>query len=96
MTQFYVLKQKEVEGEEAEAKMAFRPGMKLYGYCGGIFGRDSYDIKTIFEIHPKQIQVINSEGLYQTGNVSSWVKLLEDSNESLQWETYEDKCYDTD
>jgi hypothetical protein len=37
-------------GEEADAKSQFKPGVHLYGYCCGAFGRDSYETKTIVAI----------------------------------------------
>lgn len=84
----YFLKQKGFNDEEQKAKRAFQPGMELYGYCGGIFGRDSYDIKTIKEVNGNQIICFNSEGHYVSGVVDSWVSLLESSNLSLESEEY--------
>lgn len=76
----YVLEQYSEQGEEAKAKRAFTPGMELYGYCCGVFGRDSYDTKTIKEIKGSTIYAVNSDGALCSGHVYSWVDLLESSN----------------
>lgn len=44
---FPKLKQKADTDWMSEAMEVLKPGMILYGYCGGYFGRDSYDNKTI-------------------------------------------------
>ena len=86
----YVLNQKSANGEEAEARAAFSVGMELYGYCGGIFGRDSHGTKTILRIEGNSIQVreqhwVNSEKTFlNIAEVRSWVELLGDSNDSLR------------
>jgi hypothetical protein len=79
----YVLEQKKAKGREAEARAAFSVGMELYGYCCGIFGRDSYDTKRILAIDDDRIICINSDARSISGNVYSWVELLESSNNFL-------------
>jgi hypothetical protein len=80
----YILKQKS-KSDENLAREAFKPGMILYGYCGGIFGRDSHGNKTIVEVDVthNSIMVLESNGAYNTAFVESWVGLLESSNSSL-------------
>lgn len=83
----YVLNQKEGT-EEYQAMMAIRPGMKLYGFCGGLFGRDSYGEKTILEVHEDHV-VVTEDGFTMPsrkidGDPYSWVGLIEDSNRALK------------
>jgi hypothetical protein len=47
------LKQREEQGlskEQAQAKAQLQSGVILYGYCGGIFGRDSYGNKMVQKV----------------------------------------------
>jgi len=88
----YILKQVGQDTEESAARAAFQPGMNLYGYCQGIFGRDSYGIKTIVKVYNNSIVVTEIVWYYtnqkyfnvtKTASVDSWVELLISSNTSL-------------
>lgn len=91
----YVLKQFKGVGSESKARAAFQPGMYLYGYCCGHFGRDSYGKKLIIKITRTSIEVIEngchngeirkiSNSCDTTTNYFSWVELLESSNRDLE------------
>lgn len=92
----YVLKQRgdaELNNEELQAKSVFRVGMELYGYCCGVFGRDSYGVKKVTKIQGNYIHVEEKEWdtslsadvmCERVGNVYSWVDLLESSNTALE------------
>lgn len=87
----YVLKQYKEDTEEAKAKRAFKPGMTLYGYCCGYFGRSSYGDKKIIEIFGNKIEV-EEDGVRFYADVESWKDLLESSNQELDnKEKYENK-----
>jgi hypothetical protein len=88
----YILNQAGQNTEESAARAAFRPGMYLYGYCMGIFGRNSYGVKTIVKVDGNLIVVTEMVWDYtkqkyinvtNTANVDSWVELLISSNTSL-------------
>jgi len=91
----YELKQRGTDQEEALAKQAFKVGMFLYGYCGGLFG-DHYGAKEILRIHEDAIlvKVKNTDQplLSQPidGYLYTWVGLLEDSNDACDGEGYEE------
>lgn len=92
----YVLKQRgeaEHSAEELMAKSAFTVGAELYGFCCGIFGRDSYGVKKIIEMRRGDHIVVLEDGFHKNGKVYSWVELLESSNQFLE-EEMED-CDDT-
>jgi hypothetical protein len=83
----HILKQKE-DTEEYQAMSAIKPGMKLYGYCGGLFGRDSHGEKTVVDVHKDHL-IVTENGhtivsKYITGNTFSYVQLIKDSNEALE------------
>lgn len=85
----YVLKQKG-DTEESQARNAIKPGMVLYGYCGGAFGRDSYGDKIVLEVHEDHL-VVREEGFTRTsftidGDIRTWADLIKDSNECLEQE----------
>ena len=79
----YILEQY-VGNEEDEARAAFKVGMNLYGFCGGIFGRDSYETKIIKEIIHNFLECENIEGQIYHVYVDSWINLLNDSNYGLE------------
>jgi len=83
----YILKQKGSTNKESLARSAFRVGDTLYGYCQGIFGRDSYGNKRIISIEGDYIYVVEDTfngPSYNNGQVSSWADLLESSNRSCE------------
>lgn len=86
----YILKQRGEKDEELLARQAFQSGMKLYGYCHGLFGRDSYGIKTIVSING-DIITVEEEGSYNSSQMRdpfSWVDLLKSSNDACEDEDY--------
>lgn len=88
----YILLQKGQSSEESMAREAIKPGMVLYGFCGGLFGRDSYGEKTVQEVTREHLVVIEDGYTLVSreinGDPYTWVKLIEDSNKSLKedWE----------
>ena len=46
----------------------FKPGDVIYGYCGGAFGRDSYDTKTCTFVTKSYAVFENEEGVGQILN----------------------------
>lgn len=78
----YVLKQATEKTENYKARKVFAVGMTLYGYCGGIFGRDSYGDKKIVQIIGDYIEV-EENGVTNYATVKNWIALLEDSNYEL-------------
>ena len=79
----FVLKQRGQDDEESLARSAFRVGMFLYGYCGGLFGRDSYGEKEIVGLHGNTIIVKEKDGSTHSGTVEGvfkWKYLLISSN----------------
>ena len=92
----YILKQKGIKNEDILAKNALFVGMKLYGYCGGLFGRDSYGEKEIVEIHENYLVVKYDNHMYTTsfaidGKIHTWAGLIEDSNSALEEMEQEDE-----
>lgn len=79
----YVLKQYQGNTEEAKAKRACKPGMILYGYCCGYFGRDSYGDKKIIEIFGNKMEV-EEDGVRYYADIESWKDLIESSNQELE------------
>ena len=88
----YILKQKGYSDEEACAKAAIQPGMTLYGYCGGRFGRDSYGDKVVIEVRTDSVVVEDfsyscekEKGLIiKSFPIYSWVDLINESNRALE------------
>jgi len=81
----YVLRQARIKNEaEDKARAAIQPGMILYGYCCGYFGRDSYEDKLVIDIIGDHIEVRDENGVEQIAEVKSWMELLKSSNEELQ------------
>jgi len=79
-----VLKQRGQDDVEALARQVFVPGMFLYGYCGGLFGRDSYGDKQIVSVGGDYITVRERDGFINTGHIDgrthTWLGLLGRSN----------------
>lgn len=87
----YILKQKNCTDEEILARSAIQPGMTLYGYCGGVFGRDSYDDKVVVLIQDNTLTVKNEEGHLMSAQVYSWADLIQASNYHLKEQGFEEK-----
>lgn len=87
----FVLRQLGENDEDAQAKAALVPGLKLYGFMRGLFGRDSYGEKTILSVHHDHI-VAREDGhtiVSRTidGDIYTWAGVVEASNEGLaDWE----------
>jgi hypothetical protein len=82
-----ILKQRNIKDKEVLAKSLIQPGMYLYGYCGGRFGRDSYDDKLVLSVSNNQVTVRNENGRIENSfEIHSWVDLVEDSNMYLEQE----------
>lgn len=82
-----VLKQRGENDQEALARDAIKPGMKLYGFLGGLFGRGSYGEKTVVEVEAHYITAME-DGVRTIsreidGDPYTWVGVLEDSNREL-------------
>lgn len=84
MESFFLKQRDVVNFEEVKARKAITVGMSLYGYCGGIFGQDSYEEKIIMEIISNYIQVKYMDGSFGGGIVESWAQLVRDSNEEYE------------
>lgn len=87
----YVLKQRGSEDKESLARQAFMPGMFLYGYCGGMFGRDSYGPNEIVSIVGNCITVKYGNHYMNAvidGDLYKWSELLADSNSDVDNEDY--------
>ena len=84
----FVLRQEGENDEDAQAKAVLLPGMKLYGFMCGLFGRDSYGTKTILSVHHDHI-VAREDGhtiVSRTvdGRVYTWAGVIQDSNDCLK------------
>ncbi len=77
------LKQRLDDDEQHLARIQLTPGTELYGYCGGIFGRDSYGTKTVLSTTSNSILVEEFNGLKLEVVVEDWIQLIEDSNSYL-------------
>lgn len=81
-----ILRQKGQESwtkAEYEAKLQVQPGVTLYGYCCGIFGRDSYGDKTVISVAGNTLICKTERGVMICGDVHSWIDLITSSNEAL-------------
>lgn len=84
----FVLRQEGENDEDSQAKAALVPGLKLYGFMGGLFGRDSYGTKTIVSVHHDHI-VAREDGhtivsrTIGKGSVYTWAGVVQDSNDGL-------------
>jgi hypothetical protein len=76
--------QEEDFDEQAQARKLLQPGMILYGYCGGRFGRDGYGDKIILKVRKDSVRVTNERGVEQDSFlIDDWVELIKQSNQSL-------------
>jgi len=66
------------------ARASIRPGMTLYGYCNGEFGRDSYGDKIVVEVGFRHLLVREPGGELNTANDVNWVELIKSSNRALE------------
>lgn len=83
----FILKQKGIPDsqDEIDARNCIQPGMILYGYCCGYFGRDSYANKKIISIDGREITVRDENGVISTSyKITSWVDLVESSNKDME------------
>jgi len=53
--------------------MFFSPGDKIYGYCGGLFGRDDYDDKVCVMVSFNYAIFVNDEGYASALNRDSCI-----------------------
>lgn len=86
------LKQRGEGFGQAKFRSQFQPGMTLYGYCCGIFGRDSYGDKVIQAVYSNGI-VVKEDGHIIAVDVDDWKGLLESSNEALRQEEQEEEYF---
>ena len=52
-------------------------GTKLYGFCGGIFGRDSYSEKRVEAFGVDWVVIRNDEGKVEYGDIDNISELEE-------------------
>lgn len=79
------MKLKQRDGSpEIQARNLLKPGMMLYGYCGGDFGRDSYGDKKIIAVYEDHLVVEEEGHTLVSRTIHSWIKLIEDSNYYLE------------
>ena len=90
-----ILEQLNIDSEELEARVAFIPGFKLYGHCGGIFGRDrSSNMESIIiDIEEDFITIKDKDNRTNCGTVKSWLELLNNSNRACRELRFENKEY---
>lgn len=87
----YILRQRPETNDEDAARNAVKPGMILYGYCCGFFGRDSYEDKVVLEIVGNYIKVKGCDTSYiNFGKIDSWVDLVNFSNSALSEMEFEE------
>lgn len=80
------LKQRDICDQELAARLELKPGMFLYGYCGGRFGRDSFGDKEIVSVDMHSL-VVREDGVLRTSfDIDSWVDLIKSSNDSIERE----------
>jgi hypothetical protein len=80
-----VLRQKGLNSAQSKAKAQIVPGVILYGYCGGRFGRDSYGEKIVIRVNDDNTILAEEDGRATNSfEIKDWVALIEDSNEFLK------------
>lgn len=91
-----ILKQKGMTNDSSEALTLLKPGMELYGFLGGLFGRDSYGVKTIVMVDAARGYIYATENGLGIGSrhidndVYTWAGIVEYSNQALEDEEHED------
>lgn len=75
--------------KELEAYNSIKPGMYLYGYCGGRFGRDSYGDKLVVSKTIDSVTVMEDGVKNCSFQIHSWLDLVNSSNSSLKEDEYE-------
>jgi len=84
----YILKQEDGYNNESLARAAIERGMYLYGYCNGMFGRDSYGKKLILEVMSNHVIVLEDGhtilGAEMDGKIFTWAALIESSNKTFE------------
>jgi hypothetical protein len=87
------LKQRSFKNDEFQAKSQLQPGVEIYGFLHGLFGRDSYGVKVIMEV--KDDHIIAKEDSITIcsrtidGTTYKWSEIIEDSNRWLEKELEE-------
>lgn len=83
-----ILKQRTDYEPELYARSLIVPGMELYGFLGGLFGRDSYGIKKVIEVRAETIiameDCVRITSRTIDGNLYTWQSIVQMSNESLE------------
>ena len=79
-----------ITGKDLEAYQSIQPGMVLYGYCCGKFGRDSYGDKVVVRktTDSLEVQEETRDGRRCTNwaemRPDDWFDLVESSNSWLE------------
>ena len=83
-----ILKQKGMHDDEVRSRLQIQPGLKLYGFCGGLFGRDSWGEKTVVAVRDNRIDFLEYDELGTSrevdGDIYTWAGLIKDSNRELE------------
>lgn len=83
-----ILKQKGLNDEESAAKAQIVPGISLYGFCCGYFGRDWTGEKVVTSVVGNVIHVVEekySGPVHMSSfEITSWVDLIKSSNRDLE------------
>jgi len=82
---------KDVDPEQFESRDSIKPGMILYGYCEGRFGRDSYGEKKVLEVHEDHVVVMEDGHVLTSFTINDWTSLVESSNGALEEERYQNR-----
>ena len=74
--------------DNVQARAFLVKGAELYGYLNGLFGRDSYGVKTIINIFSDHLVVKDEDGITMVslkidGKRFSWSEIVKASNDSL-------------
>lgn len=88
----YQLKQvnkSDLNQDQLIAREAFKPGLSIYGFCCGYFGRDSYGEKVIVEVGPDYLVVRENGVTCQSFEINNWLELLNSSNNDAEELRYE-------
>jgi hypothetical protein len=93
------LRQKNDNNEEVKARNLIKPGMELYGYLGGLFGRESFGTKRVSSVYDDHIIAVEDGFTLVSktidGKIYSWKRTIEDSNMELSLMEGQDSYEDT-